>query len=336
MNVVSSQWSVVSKAVLSFTLGAALFTLALPVEAQQTKKLPRMGLLWPEKPEDVTRHAMTEAFLRGLRDLGYEQGKNIAIEHRYAEGRIHLFAELAAELVGSKLDLIVTGGTEATRAARNPTKTIPIVMVGVGVDPVETGLARPGGNITGFTNLSTGISGKRLELLKEAAARIARVAVLSNPADESNLLVAKEAQTAARSLGLTIRTWDVQGPDSFQNVFAALSKDRPDGLLLPGGPLINGNESRIAGFALKSRLPSMFTRKSAVDAGGLISYGVDSLDHYRRAATYVDKILKGAKPADLPVEQPTKFEFVINLKTAKQIGLTIPQKVLIRADRVIR
>jgi ABC-type uncharacterized transport system substrate-binding protein len=340
MNVVSSQWSVVSKAVLSFTLGAALFTLALPVEAQQTKKLPRMGLLWPEKPEDVTRHAMTEAFLRGLRDLGYEQGKNIAIEHRYAEGRIDLFAELAAELVGSKLDLIVTGGTEATRAAKNATKTIPIVMVGVGVDPVETGLietlARPGGNITGFTNLSTGISGKRLELLKEAAARIARVAVLSNPADESNLLVAKEAQTAARSLGLTIRTWDVQGPDSFQNVFAALSKDRPDGLLLPGGPLINGNESRIAGFALKSRLPSMFTRKSAVDAGGLISYGVNFLDHYRRAATYVDKILKGAKPADLPVEQPTKFEFVINLKTAKQIGLTIPQKVLIRADRVIR
>jgi putative ABC transport system substrate-binding protein len=213
-------------------------------------------------------------------------------------------------------------------------------MMGAGADPVEAGiidsLARPGGNVTGLTNLGGELGGKRLELLKEAVPKLARVAVLHDPANRNHVLELKEVQTAARPLGLTVRSWEVRAADGFEKVFTALNKQRPDGLYVPGGPLIRANEKRIVGFALKSRLPSVYTRREAVDAGGLMSYGADLADIYRRVAYYVDRILKGAKPADLPVEQPTKFEFVINLNTAKQIGVIIPPDVLARATRIIR
>jgi len=227
------------------------------------------------------------------------------------------------------------------QAAKNATKTIPIVMVGAGLDPVKAGfidsLARPGGNVTGLTLLSRELGGKRLELLKEAVPKVARVAVLYDSANRAQVLELKEVlPVAARALGLTVQPWEVRAADDFDKVFAALSKERPDGLYVLGGPLMFANEKRTAGFALKSRLPSVYSNREAVDAGGLMSYGADLADSYRRVAYYVDKILKGAKPADLPVEQPTKFELVINLKTAKQIALTIPPNVLARADRVIR
>jgi len=227
------------------------------------------------------------------------------------------------------------------RAAKNATKRIPIVMVGPGADPVEAGLieslARPGGNVTGLTNLNRALGGKRLELLKEAVPKLARVAFLYDPAMPGTAREVKEdLPVAARALKLIIQPWEVRSADGFERVFAALSKQRPDGLYVPAGLLMTANEKRIAGFALKSRLPSMYTNRVAVDAGGLMYYGADQADSYRRVAYYVDRILKGAKPADLPVEQPMKFEFVINLKTAKEIGITIPQWTLMKADKVIR
>jgi putative tryptophan/tyrosine transport system substrate-binding protein len=242
-----------------------------------------------------------------------------------------------------KVDIIVAaGGATMIQAAMNATKTIPIVMTGAASDPVEAGfvesLARPGGNVTGITNLGTELGGKRLELLKEAVPKVARVAVLYDPANPSNVLEVKEVLPAAgRALGLTIQPWEVRRTaDDFDRVFAALNKQRPDGLYLIGGNLMNVNQKRVVGFALKSRLPSTYYYREAVDAGGLMYYGADLVDGYRRIAYYVDRILKGAKPADLPVEQPKKFELIINLKTAKQIGLTIPQSVLYRADKVIK
>ena len=228
------------------------------------------------------------------------------------------------------------------RPAKNATKTIPIVMAGGGIDPVKAGLieslARPGGNVTGLTALSTELGGKRLELLKEAVPKLARVAVLYDPAIAGSAREVKEdLPVSARALGLTVRSWEVRGADGFEKVFAALNKERPDGLYVPGGgQLINANIKRIVGFALKGRLPSMYSSRQFVDAGGLMYYGADLSDSNRRVAYYVDRILKGAKPADLPVEQPTKFEFVINLKTANQIGLTIPPEVLARANRLIK
>jgi putative ABC transport system substrate-binding protein len=227
------------------------------------------------------------------------------------------------------------------QAAKNATKTIPIVMAGIGSDPVEAGLveslARPGGNVTGITNLSRELGGKRLELFKEAVPKLASVAVLYNPTVPSAVLLVKEVLPAtARALGLTLQPWEVRRADDFEKVFAALSKERPDGLYMHAGRLMSTNQKRIVGFALKNRLPSTYPYIEAVDVGGLMYYGADVAASYRRVAYYVDRILKGAKPADLPVEQPTKFELVINLKTAKQIGLTIPQSVLYRADRVIR
>jgi putative ABC transport system substrate-binding protein len=241
-----------------------------------------------------------------------------------------------------KVDIIVVlGGTRLIQAAKNASKTIPIVMTGGGGDPVVAGfvksLARPGGNVTGITNLGRELSGKRLELLKEAVPKVARVAVLSDPAAPSSALDVKEVlPVAARALKLTLQPWEVRAADDFDRVFAALSKQRPDGLYPTGGPLMNANGKRIADFALKSRLPSVYENREAVHAGGLMYYGADFTDSYRRVAYYVDRILKGAKPADLPVEQPAKFELVINLKSATQIGVTIPQKVLARADRVIQ
>ena len=252
------------------------------------------------------------------------------------------FPSFWSELVRLNVDIIVAVGADpVVRAAKNATKTMPIVMIGAGTDPVEAGivesLARPGGNVTGLTNLGPELGGKRMELFKEAVPKLARVAVLYDPATPPNVLQVKEyLPPAARALKLTIRSWEVRAADGFEKVSAALSKERPDGLYVGGGQLTLANQKRIAALALKSRLPSMYNRKESVDAGGLMSYGADQADSYRRVATYVDKILKGAKPADLPIERPTKFELVINLKTAKQIGLTIPQKVLGRADRVIK
>ena len=324
----------------AFTLGAMLLALSFPVQAQQPKTVPRIGYLSNTDP--ASESARTEGIRLALRELGHIEGQNIATEYRYAEGKRDRFPELAAELVHLKVDIIVAaGGDGLIRAAKNATKTIPIVMVGRGVDPVEAGLveslARPGGNVTGVINLNTELGGKRLELLKEAVPKLTRVAVLYEPDSGAGVLEVKEVlPTAARGLGLTIQPWEVRAAGGFEKVFAALNKQRPDGLYVPTSPLMSANQKRIAGFALESRLPSVYTRREAVDAGGLMYYGADFADIYRRAATYVDKILKGAKPADLPVEQPMKFELVINLKTAKQIGLTIPQAVLYRADRVIK
>ena len=290
----------------------------------------------------VSTSARVEAIRLALRELGYIEGQNIAIEYRYAEGKPGRFPELAAELVGLKVDIIVVaGGNRIIPAVTNATKTIPIVMTGAGRDPVEAGfiesLARPGGNVTGLTNLTTELGGKRLELLKEAVPKVARVAVLYDPANTSSVLSVKEVlPVVARALGLTLQPWEVRAADDFEKVFAALNKQRPDGLYVLGGGLMSANRKRIADFAVRSRLPSMYYNREDVDAGGLMSYGADIADSYRRVAYYVDRILKGAKPADLPVEQPTKFEFVINLKTAKQIGLTIPPEVLARATKLIK
>ena len=308
-------------------------------EAQQPKKVPRIGLLSSSDP--ATESTRFEAIRLALRERGYIEGQNIAIEYRYVEKKQERFFELAAELVRLKVDIIVTaGGTMTVQTAKNATKTIPIVMTGGGSDPVEAGLveslARPGGNVTGTTTLARELAGKRLELLKEAVTKLVRVAVLYDPANSGDILEVKELLPAdARALKLTIQPWEIRAVDDFDKVFAALNKQRPDGLYVTGSPLMGANRKRIADFAIKSRLPSVSSR-AYVDAGGLMSYGADLADSYRRVAIYVDKILKGAKPADLPVEQPTKFELVINLKTAKQIGVTIPQSVLYRADKVIK
>ncbi len=259
-----------------------------------------------------------------MRERGYIEGQNIAIEYRYAEGKLDRFPELAAELVRLKVDVIVVaGGTGQILAAKNATKTIPIVMAGPGVDPVAAGLveslARPGGNVTGITNLTGELGGKRLELLKEAVPKVARVAALYNPAIPGTAREVKEVLlVAARALGLTIQPWEVRVADGFDRVFAAMGKQRPGGLYVHGGGApMTANIKRIVGFALKNRLPSVYITSASVDAGGLMSYGADLADSYRRVAYFVDRILKGAKPADLPVEQPTKFELVINLKTAQ-------------------
>jgi ABC-type uncharacterized transport system substrate-binding protein len=321
-------------------LCAMFFALCLSVEAQQPKQVPRIGYL--SSVDAASESARAEAIWLALRELGYIEGQNIASEYRYAEGKADRYPELAAELVRLKVDIIVAaGGAGVIRAAKNATKTIPIVMAGLGADPVEAGLveslARPSGNVTGITNLTAQLGGKRLELLKEAVPKLARAAVLYDPAFQSSVIDVKEVlPVAARALGLTIQPWGVRDADGFERVFAALNKQRPDGLYVPAGPLMRANGKRIASFAIKSRLPSVYDNKEAVEGGGLMYYGADLADSYRRVATYVDKILKGAKPADLPVEQPTKFELVINQKTAKQIGVTIPQSMLYRADKVIR
>jgi putative ABC transport system substrate-binding protein len=320
-------------------LCAMLFALCFSAEAQQAKKVSRIGYL--AGSDAATDSARAQAIRLALRELGYIEGQNIITEYRYAEGKPDRLPELATELARLKVEIIVAGGAAPIRAAKNATKTIPIVMLGRGIDPVEAGfvesLARPGGNVTGITNLATDLGGKRLELLKEAVSKVARVAVLYDPTGPSNVREVKEdLPVAARALGLTVRSWEIRATDGFERVFAALSKERPDGLYLTGGPVMNANQKRTIGFALKSRLPSMYQRREAVDAGGLMSYGADLADSYRRVAHYVDKILKGAKPADLPVEQPTKFELVINLKTAKQIGVTIPPEMLARASRLIK
>jgi len=328
------------KKITLLALCAMLLALCFPARGQQPKKVYRIGYL--SSQDSAGEAARAEAIRRALREFGYIEGQNIVTEYRYAAGKRDRFPELAADLVRLKVDIIVVGGgNRIIPAAKDATKTIPIVMTGAGLDPVEAGfvesLARPGGNVTGLTNLGMELGGKRLELLKETVAKLARVAVLYDRANPSSVLSVKEGlPVAARALGLTVRSWDVRDAGGFERVFTALNKDRPDGLYVLGGELLIANEKQTIDFALKSRLPSVYGYKEAVDAGGLMSYGADLAESYKRVAYFVDRILKGAKPADLPVEQPTKFEFVINLKTAKQIGVTIPPDVLARATKIIR
>jgi putative ABC transport system substrate-binding protein len=308
--------------------------------AQQSKAIPRIGYL--ALVDAAGESPRAEGIRRALRARGYIEGQNFAIDYRYAEGKQARAPELAAELLRLKVDIILaTGGASSIRAAMNATKTVPIVMSGQGVDPVAAGfvqsLARPGGNVTGFTILSPDLGGKRLELLKEAVPRANRVAVLYDPRSPASSTEVNELlPAAARTLKLLIQPWEIRSKDDFDNVFAAINKQRPDALHVIGSTLLRANSKRIVNFASNGRLPSMYNNKDYVEAGGLVYYGADQTESYQRVAYYIDRILKGAKPADLPVEQPTKFEFIINLKTAKQIGLTIPPNVLARADKVIR
>ena len=329
----------VNRKIFFFGLFALLSIHSFALQAQQTKKIPRIGYLATGRP--ATESNVSEGIRLALRDLGYIEGQNIAIEYRYGDGKRDRAPKLAAELVRLKVDIImVTGGITWIQAAKDATKAIPIVMVNSVGDPVEEGLvkslARPGGNVTGLTLLSTELSGKRLELLKEAVPKVARVAVLYDPASSGSVREVKEDLPAAgRVLGLTVQSWEVRDADGVDRVLAAMVKQRPDGLYGATGALMRDNVNRIADSALKNRLPSVYPYSEAVDAGGLMSYSADLGSGYRRAAIYVDKILKGAKPADLPVEQPTKFELTINLKTAKALDLTVPQPLLAAADEVI-
>jgi ABC-type uncharacterized transport system substrate-binding protein len=319
-------------------LGAMFFALSFSADAQQPKKVPRIGFLLAPARSAVSEPL--DAFRQGLRELGYLEGQNIVIEYRYAEGKLGRLPDLAAELVRLKVDVIVAaGGPQSIWAAKNATTTIPIVMIGT-TDPVAQGLiaslARPGGNISGPSLGGSELYGKRLELLKEAVPRVSRVGVFLDTTSPSISLILDEMQTSARALGIQIQSLQVRSANDFSGAFQAALKGRARALTVAGNPLLTSNRNQILGFAVKNRLPGIYPLKEYVEDGGLMSYAPSLSDLYRRAAAYVDKILKGAKPADLPVEQATKFEFIINLKAAKQIGLTIPPNVLARADRVIR
>jgi putative ABC transport system substrate-binding protein len=325
-----------SKKVICLALGAMLFALSFSVEAQQAKKVPRIGYLAAgSAPVAATR---LEAFRQGLRALGYVEGKDIVIEYRNAAGKLDQVPRNAAELVGLKVDVIVTAGPTDTRAAREATSTIPIVMA-FDPDPVGNGfvasLARPGGNITGLSNLSSELSGKRLELLKEIVPRLSRVAVFGTSTEPANAQSLKETELAAGAFGVKLQYLDILTLEDIEIAFQAARKGRADAVLVLSSPVLTQGK-QIADLAIKNRFPGIYDRREFVEEGGLITYGVSIADLDRRAATYVDKILKGVKPAELPVEQPTKFELVINLKTAKQLGLTIPPNVLARADKVIK
>jgi putative ABC transport system substrate-binding protein len=317
-------------------LCAMLFALCGSAEAQQPKKVPRTGILAAQSSSVAS--SRVEAFRKGLIELGYTEGKNIAIEYRYADGRLERLPDLAAEVIRLKVDAILALGTPAALAAKQVTTTIPIVMTGG--DPVRAGivasLARPGGNVTGLSDSTVDVSTKRLELLKEVVPKLSRVAILWNPLNPTNPLQLKDTQAAAPALGMTVYAVEVKGVDDFDRAFAAIKKDGAGALLVPGDPMFGTEGERIVDFAVKNRLPVMHAGLGIVERGGLMAYSTSLPDLARRAATYVDKILKGAKPADLPVEAAMKFELIINLKTAKQIGLTIPPNVLARADKVIR
>jgi putative tryptophan/tyrosine transport system substrate-binding protein len=323
--------------IVRLALGALLVTLSMPAAAQSSEKVYRLGIL-AGSAQAFGWQPRNEALQQGLRELGYVEGKNLLLEYRYAEGNVARFPALAAELVRLNVDLIVASGQPAVQAAKQATPTIPMVMT-VPTDPVATGLveslARPEGNITGSTSLTIETAGKRLELFKATVPPLVRVAVLYDPANPFNALHAQAVQTAGQARGLTVQLWEVRGKDDFERVFAGLRQERPDGLYVPGGPLIGANAQRIVDFVVTHRIPSVHDDKESVEAGGLISYAADPVDQYRRLASYVDKILKGTTPAELPVEKPQKFELVLNLQTAQQIGLTVAPEVLSRADQVI-
>jgi putative tryptophan/tyrosine transport system substrate-binding protein len=325
-------------AVPSILIAVILCTVVAVAEAQQPKTIPRIGFLTGDSLSAISDRR--EAFRQGLRGLGYVEEKNIVIEWRSTEGKADRRPALAAELVRLKLDVIVAVGSGDISAVKEATATIPIVMV-QGGDAVGSGfvasLARPGGNITGLSTLRPELSGKRLELLKETVPRLSRVAFLTTPTEQDYTQIQKEVELAAAALGVKLQYLEVRESKDIKTGFREASKGRADAVLFRvAGPFVTSQRPQIAELAVKSRLPVIYERAAEVEAGGLMSYGVNNSDMYRRAATYVDNILKGAKPADLPVEQPTRFEFVINLKTAKQIGLTIPPNVLVRADKVIK
>jgi putative ABC transport system substrate-binding protein len=306
-------------------------------QAQQPTKVPRVGFLGASSPSAIS--GRLDAFRQGLRALGYVEGKNILIEYRYAEGKLDRLPALAADLVRVKVDVMVLAGPASIHPAKEATNTIPIVMAN-DADPVGSGviasLARPGGNITGLSNLAPEIGGKRLEILKEIVPRLARAAVLGTSTTAGTAQVLKEMEIAAGVFKLHLQYLDVPGPKDVETAFREARKGRADAVLVLQGGVFNSQRKQIAALAVKSRLPAIYHAPEYVEDGGLMSYGVSVTDLYRRAATYVDKILKGAKPSDLPVEQPKKFELIINLKAAKRIGLTIPPNVLARADRVIK
>jgi putative ABC transport system substrate-binding protein len=327
-----------SKRNFVFALGAIFLTLSFPVEAQQAKKVPRIGYLGVAPISALSERI--EPFRQSLRELGYVEGKNIFIERRSAEGKPDRMPTLAAELVQLKVDVIVTAGSNATRPAKAATATIPIVMA-QDDDPVVNGfvasLAQPGGNITGLSQLSPEISGKRLELIREIVPKLSRVAIFGTSTSAANAKSLEDLQAAAAVMKVQLQYIDVLNPKQIETAFRAAAKERADAVLwLVSGSISRPQRTQIIELAVKSRLPAIYAQAAFVEAGGFVSYGVNFTDLDRRAAIYVDKILKGAKPADLPVEQPMKFELIVNLKTAKQIGLTIPPNVLARADRVIR
>jgi len=326
------------KEFIRLALGTMLLALGLTAQAQQPKKIAKIGYLIPSTPAATAQNI--EAFRQRLRELGYVDGKSFVLEPRYAEARAERLPELARELVGLKVDVIVVATDSAIAAVKLETQTIPIVMA-ISSDPVGTGfvagLARPGGNVTGLSSISPELSGKRLELLREVVPGLSRVAFLWNPDVRGNVLDYRETEGAARSLRLQLQSVEVVRAEGLDRAFSAVTKERAQALIVPPlNPVAFSNRDQIVSFAQRNQLPSIYAQREYVDAGGLMSYGPSTPDMHRRAAIYVDKILKGAKPADLPVEQPTKFELVINLKTAKQIGVTIPPSVLARADQVIK
>ena len=345
-----------SKKIFGLTLCALLLALGVPVEAQQPKKVPRIGFLCAMS--GPSPH--TEGLLQGLRDLGYVEGKNVAIEYRFSQGKTDPFPRLAAELVRRKVDVLVVASPPAIRPAMRATKKIPIVMA-QSDDPVMSGfvasLARPGGNITGLSSMAPELSAKQLELLKEAVPKISRVAVLRNPANPGSALQLRETEITARALGVKLQPVEIgvhgeareglpmddmipyatiRDDKDFNQALAAIKRDRATGLIVLQDLMFFDYQQQLVEFAARHRLPAIYAWKNFAEAGGLMAYGPSDKEMFRRAATYVDKILKGRKPADIPVEQPTKFEMIINLKAAKQIGLTIPPNVLARADKVIK
>ena len=322
------------KVTIQLAATVLLFALTVPAQAQQAKKVPRIGYL-----RFIEFPAYDAAFRKGLSELGYIEQENIQVEYRFAGGSLERLAEFAAELVSLKVDVIVAGSTQSIDAARRATKTIPIVFP-VTFDPVESGfvdsLARPGGNLTGLSTVNPDAAAKRVELLKEVLPGISRLAVLRNPTNSGSQFPLKETEAGAKQLGLRLQTLEARSSEELEGSFRLATSERAGALIVIIDALFNAQQQRITDLAIKHRLPTMFDNAQYVEAGGLISYGANLSDLFRRAAIYVHKILKGAKPGDLPVEQPNKFDLVINLKTAKQIGLTIPPNVLARADKVIK
>src|SRR3989442_8731291 len=321
------------------TLAGGLLAAPLAAKAQPREKVPRVGYLSPGSPSEPFRRRRFEAFRQGLRELGYVEGQNIAIESRWAEGRYERYFALAADLVRLKVNVIVAVGGRATQDAQQATRTIPIVM-SVVIDPLGSGLvaslARPGGNVTGLTIMASDLVGKQFEVLKEVVPKVSRVALLRNPANPASAQGLRDAEAAARALGVRLQALEARDPQEIDSAFAAMTRERAGALLIFPDPIFGNQRRQIAELAAKRRLPAIYGgTPEYAEAGGLMVYGPNELDLNRRAAIYVDKLLKGAKPADLPVEQPTKFELVINLRTAKAIGLTIPPSLLQRADQII-
>jgi ABC-type uncharacterized transport system substrate-binding protein len=328
----------VHKKIIRLALCALLFAQSIPARAQQPARIPRIGILIAASTSFYS--ARVEALRQRLRELGYVEGKNIVIEYRYAEGKLERLPDLAAELVRLKVNVIVTAPTQAALAAKKASATIPIVFTDIASDPAGIGLvsslARPGGNITGLNVMAADLDGKRLELLKESFSKVVRVALLWQSGGKRGNLTLTEMEAAAKALGLKLQSLPVRSFDDFEGAFARAKRDGAQALITTPNPLINTQQRQVLDFAAKNRLPAMYQTSEWVEAGGLMSYAPNFTDLWRRAADYVDKILKGVKPADIPVEQPRAVEFLVNLKTAKQIGLTIPPNVLARADKVIK